>query len=113
MEIFFFVVVAFVVRSHENEEVSDQYVTYVAAGEIGAVVGLQAHRRVDVVFIDVPSPDRERRIDARPVVGGGEGAVVEDRRPFLVGRHAVAPQELEFPLIVHVVVKQRVAELYS
>ena len=86
-------------------------VTHVAAGEIGAVVRLQAHRRVDVVVIDVPSPHRERRIDARPVVGVGEGAVAEDRRPLLVGRHAVAPQELEFPLVVHVVVKQRVSKL--
>lgn len=82
-----------------------------AAGVIGAVVRLQAHRRVDVVLVDVPSLERVRRHEARPVVGGGEGAVGEDPRPHLVGDHAVAPQELQLPLPVQVIVEQRVAEL--
>jgi len=88
-------------------------VTHVAAGEIGAVVRLQAHRRVDVVSIVGPSRERVRRIEAVMVVGRGEGAVGEDIRPGLVGDHAVGPQELECSLIVHEVVKQRVAELVN
>ena len=87
-------------------------VTYVAAGVEGAVFARrQADRGVDVVAIDVPFLERVRRHEARPVVGRGEGAVGEDPRPGLVGDHAVAPQELQVPLPVQVVVQQRIAEL--
>lgn len=44
-------------------------------------------------------------------MGHGEAAVVEDIRPDLVGDHAVAPHELQLPLLVQVKIQQRVAKL--
>lgn len=72
---------------------------------------MEADRSVDVVAIYVPSLERVRRHEARPVVGGFEGAVGEDLAPDLVGDHAVAPQELQVTLPVLVLIKQRIANL--
>lgn len=85
--------------------------SYIAAGSKDSILLVEADRSVDVVAIYVPSLERVRRHEARPVVGGGEGAVGEDLAPDLVGDHAVAPQELQVTLPVLVLIKQRIANL--
>jgi hypothetical protein len=87
-----------------------RYVTYVAAGVVGSVGRLEADRSVEVEAVHPPSLERVLRC-----VGGAqvveEAAVVEGARPHLVGDHAVAPHELQLPLLVKVQIQQRVAKL--
>lgn len=84
--------------------------TYVAAGVVGSVGRLEAHRSVDIVTINFASLKRVLWCVGAQVVEHG-AAVVEEIRPDLVGDHAVAPHELQLPPLVQVKIQQRIAKL--